>query len=104
MRRPIIAGNWKMYKTIPEALEFVRDFKPQVVASTHCEIVIAPVFTAIKAVVRPARGLKCRGCCSGRGGGARPRGVYRRSVGRNDQRRRRSLGDNRSLGEATVLR
>ena len=50
MRRPIIAGNWKMYKTIPEALEFVRDFKPQVVASTHCEIVIAPVFTAIKSV------------------------------------------------------
>ncbi|HSE37064.1 MAG TPA: triose-phosphate isomerase [Blastocatellia bacterium] len=50
MRRPIIAGNWKMYKTIPEALEFVRAFKPLVVASTHCEIVIAPVFTAIKAV------------------------------------------------------
>ncbi|HXI91035.1 MAG TPA: triose-phosphate isomerase [Blastocatellia bacterium] len=50
MRRPIIAGNWKMYKTIPEALEFVRVFKPLVVASTHCEIVIAPVFTAIKSV------------------------------------------------------
>jgi len=50
MRRPIIAGNWKMYKTISEALEFVRLFKPLVVASTHCEIVIAPVFTSIKAV------------------------------------------------------
>ena len=50
MRRPIIAGNWKMYKTIPEALEFVRAFKPLVVASTHCEIVIAPPFTAIKPV------------------------------------------------------
>lgn len=50
MRRPIIAGNWKMYKTIAEALEFVRAFKPMVVASTHCEIVIAPVFTAIKTV------------------------------------------------------
>src|SRR6266851_6690860 len=50
MRRPIIAGNWKMYKTIPEALEFVRVFKPLVVASTHCEIVIAPAFTAIKSV------------------------------------------------------
>lgn len=37
-----------MYKTIPEALEFVRAFKPLVVASTHCEIVIAPVFTALK--------------------------------------------------------
>jgi triosephosphate isomerase len=39
-----------MYKAIPEALEFVRVFKPLVVASTHCEIVIAPVFTAIKSV------------------------------------------------------
>jgi len=50
MRRPVIAGNWKMYKTIPEALEFVRAFKPLVVASTYCEIVIAPPFTAIKHV------------------------------------------------------
>jgi triosephosphate isomerase len=50
MRRPIIAGNWKMYKTITEALEFVHAFKPLVVASTHCEIVIAPVFTAIRTV------------------------------------------------------
>lgn len=50
MRRPIIAGNWKMYKTIPEAMEFVRAFKPLVVSSTHCEIVIAPVFTAIRTV------------------------------------------------------
>ena len=39
-----------MYKTISEALEFVRAFKPLVVASTHCEIVIAPVFTALKSV------------------------------------------------------
>ena len=50
MRRPIIAGNWKMYKTIAEALDFVQAFRPQVVGSTHCEIVIAPPFTAIKAV------------------------------------------------------
>lgn len=50
MRRPIIAGNWKMYKTIPEALEFVQSFKPLVVASTSCEILIAPPFTAIKPV------------------------------------------------------
>ncbi len=50
MRKPIIAGNWKMYKTIAEALEFVQAFRPLVVASTHCEIVIAPPFTAIKSV------------------------------------------------------
>lgn len=50
MRRPIIAGNWKMYKTISEALEFVRVFKPLVVSSTHCDIVIAPVFVSLKSV------------------------------------------------------
>ena len=50
MRRPLIAGNWKMYKTISEALEFVQALKPLVVASTHCQIVVAPVFTAIKPV------------------------------------------------------
>jgi triosephosphate isomerase (TIM) len=50
MRKPLIVANWKMYKTIPEALEFVQRLKPLVVASTHCEIVIAPPFTAIKPV------------------------------------------------------
>lgn len=39
-----------MYMTIPEALDFVQSFKPQVVASTHCDIVLAPPFTALKAV------------------------------------------------------
>jgi len=39
-----------MYKTIPEALEFVRVFKPLVVSATHCSIVIAPPFTAIKSI------------------------------------------------------
>jgi triosephosphate isomerase (TIM) len=50
MRQPLIAGNWKMYKTIPEALEFVQAFKPLVVSSTHCDVVIAPAFTALKPV------------------------------------------------------
>jgi triosephosphate isomerase len=48
MRRPLIAGNWKMYKTIQEALDFAQEFKPLVVAATHCDIVLAPAFTAIK--------------------------------------------------------
>ncbi|HVF89684.1 MAG TPA: triose-phosphate isomerase [Blastocatellia bacterium] len=50
MRRPLIAGNWKMFKTISESLDFVQAFKPMVIASTHCDIVVAPPFTAIKAV------------------------------------------------------
>ena len=31
MRKPIIAGNWKMHKTIAEAVEFVNDIKLTVV-------------------------------------------------------------------------
>ncbi|HWO02374.1 MAG TPA: triose-phosphate isomerase [Blastocatellia bacterium] len=50
MRRPLIAGNWKMYKTNAEALDFVQSLKPLVVASTHCDIVIAPPFTSLKTV------------------------------------------------------
>ncbi|MCI0486658.1 MAG: triose-phosphate isomerase [Blastocatellia bacterium] len=45
-----------MYKTIPEALEFVRAFKSLVVAATHCDILIAPPFTAIKAVADRVEG------------------------------------------------
>jgi triosephosphate isomerase len=56
MRRPLIAGNWKMYKTTAEAVEFLQAFKPQVLSSTHCDIVIAPPFTAIKIVADRVEG------------------------------------------------
>src|ERR671929_318944 len=49
-RKPVIAGNWKMYKTISEAVETVLALKPLVANANHCEIVIAPVFTALKSV------------------------------------------------------
>ncbi|HKR14827.1 MAG TPA: triose-phosphate isomerase [Pyrinomonadaceae bacterium] len=50
MRKPVIAGNWKMYKTIAESVETVLALKPFVANANHCEVVIAPVFTAIKTV------------------------------------------------------
>jgi triosephosphate isomerase len=56
MRRPLIAGNWKMHKTIREALDFVQAFKPLVVGSIHCDIMLAPPFTAIKAVADRVEG------------------------------------------------
>jgi triosephosphate isomerase (TIM) len=49
-RKPIIAGNWKMYKTVAAATATVLDLKPRVSNATHCEVVVAPPFTAIKAV------------------------------------------------------
>lgn len=45
-----------MYKTIPEALEFVQAFKPQVIAATHCDILLAPPFTAIKTLADKLEG------------------------------------------------
>lgn len=47
MRRPVIAGNWKMYKTQAEARAFFEKFAPLVAASSHCEIVIGAPFTAL---------------------------------------------------------
>jgi len=58
MRRPVIAGNWKMYKTRAETLGFFSAFLPLVAGATHCDIVIVPPFTAICAAVEAAHGTK----------------------------------------------
>ncbi len=56
MRVPVIAGNWKMYKTIAEAVEFVTKLRPLVVNSPHCEVVVAPPFTALRSVADAVKG------------------------------------------------
>jgi triosephosphate isomerase len=48
MRKPVIAGNWKMYKLLGEAVETALALKPLVANANHCEVVIAPVFVQIK--------------------------------------------------------
>lgn len=50
MRKPVIAGNWKMFKTIGESVNTAVSLKPLVANANHCEVVIAPVFTSLKAV------------------------------------------------------
>jgi len=50
MRKPIIAGNWKMYQTIAEAVALVNEMKPQLAAIRHVEVVLCPPFTALNAV------------------------------------------------------
>jgi triosephosphate isomerase (TIM) len=50
MRKPVIAGNWKMYKTLRESVETALALKPLVANANHCEVIIAPVFTALKTV------------------------------------------------------
>lgn len=47
MRKPIIAGNWKMHKTVGEALALVRELCGITSGVTDVEIVICPTFTAL---------------------------------------------------------
>jgi triosephosphate isomerase len=55
MRIPFIAGNWKMYKTVHEAVVFVKELKRLVTDMTDVEIVVAPPFIAMHAVAEAAR-------------------------------------------------
>jgi triosephosphate isomerase (TIM) len=50
MRKPVIAGNWKMYKLLSEAVETALALKSLVTNANHCEVVIAPVFVHLKTV------------------------------------------------------
>jgi triosephosphate isomerase len=47
IRTPIIAGNWKMNKTVSQALEFVRELRPLLADVAGVEVVICPPFTAL---------------------------------------------------------
>ncbi len=60
MRRPVIAGNWKMYKTIAQAVDFVEKIKPFAEQADHCEVVVAPPFTALAAAAKAAQGSKVK--------------------------------------------
>ncbi|HEX8397858.1 MAG TPA: triose-phosphate isomerase [Pyrinomonadaceae bacterium] len=50
MRKPVIAGNWKMYKLLTEAVETALELKTLTANANHCEVVIAPVFVHLKTV------------------------------------------------------
>lgn len=55
-RKPIIAGNWKMYKTIPEALALVNGLMINLKDVMDRDIVVCPPFTAIKPVSDALKG------------------------------------------------
>ena len=56
MRKPMIAGNWKMYKTIQESVATVTDLKAKVSGISDREIIICPVFTCLKSACDAAKG------------------------------------------------
>lgn len=59
MRKPIIAGNWKMHNTIEEAAALVEDLKP-LVKNASCEVVVCPTFICLPAVVEAAKGTNIK--------------------------------------------
>ena len=50
MRKPIVAGNWKMHKTVVEALDLVEDIKTDLADCREVDVVLCPPFTALKSV------------------------------------------------------
>ena len=60
MRKPVIAGNWKLFKTISEAVAMVNELKPLVAALSNVEIVVAPVFTALSKTADALAGSNVR--------------------------------------------
>lgn len=60
MRKPILAGNWKMHKTIREANAFMEGFLPLVSNITDREIVICPTFTSLAVLATQVTGSVVR--------------------------------------------
>lgn len=56
MRKPIIAGNWKMYKTIPEGRNLVKGVIEKLTGFNEVDVVFCPPFTALSAVKELTRG------------------------------------------------
>src|SRR5688572_746636 len=56
MRTPLMAGNWKMYKTPAQTTAFFEKFVPLVAASTHCEILICPPYLSVAVAVAATQG------------------------------------------------
>lgn len=60
MREPILAANWKMHKTIAEAVRFVEDFLPRVTDVEGVEIVLAPPHPCLERVAQALQGSAVR--------------------------------------------
>ncbi len=57
-RTPMIAGNWKMHKTVAEAEEFIQALLPRVSTADGVDVAICPPFLALEAMVDSTRGSR----------------------------------------------
>lgn len=60
MRTPIIAGNWKMHKTVSESVEFVNELATKLAPFSGVERVVAPVFLAIPSVAEALKATEIK--------------------------------------------
>ena len=56
MRVPVIAGNWKMHKSVAESASFARELLPAIAAFESVERIVAPTFLALTTVAEALRG------------------------------------------------
>ncbi len=56
MRRPLIAGNWKMYKTPKESLAFLKEFLPLVRDHAAHDITLFPTMSSLGYVIEAVKG------------------------------------------------
>jgi len=56
LKRLLIAGNWKMNKTVPEAIELVRELKERLKGVEDRDVLVCPPFTALYPVGRELEG------------------------------------------------
>ena len=55
MRKPIIAGNWKMNNTPSQAVELIEAIKP-LVKDAKCDVVVCPTFVCLDAASKALKG------------------------------------------------
>lgn len=56
MRKPIIAGNWKMFKTLDESVAFVQELAPRLAEFDNVERLVCPSFVALAGVSQALKG------------------------------------------------
>lgn len=59
MRKGIIAGNWKMNKTVAEAIALIEGIKP-LVKDAKCDVVVCPTFLCLDAVIKATQGTNIK--------------------------------------------
>ena len=60
MRKPFIAGNWKMHKTVGEAVKYIDELRALVKDVDDVDVVAAPTFTGAQARAAPSLGSVAR--------------------------------------------